>query len=76
MNSRKRSFGGATGVGAGVGPRAGALMAGLPQQTGGIIERQGVEQRAEQRAEITKKRADLFCLLNGLAELLWELLEL
>ncbi len=76
MNSWKRLFGGATGAGAGAGPGARVLMAGLPRQTGGIVERRGVERRAERKAETTKKRADLPCLPNGLAEPLWELLEL
>ncbi len=49
MNSWKRSLGGTTGAraGAGTGPRVGTLMAGLPQQTGGIVE--SGEQRAERR---------------------------
>ncbi len=63
-------------MGVGAGPGLGALMVGLSQQTGGIVERQGVERRAERRAETTKKRANLPCLLNGLAEPLWEILEL
>ncbi len=78
MNSWKKSFGGAKEAGAGVstGPGAGGPRVGLPQRTGGIVERREVEWRAGQRTEMTKKRADLPCLPNGLAEPLWELLEL
>ncbi len=85
MNSWKRLFDEATGVGAGAGtgPGAGGPMAGLPRQTGGIVagsvewsgERSG-ERRAERRAETMKKKADLPCLPNRLAKPLWELLEL
>ncbi len=80
MNFWKRSlFGAGVGVGAGSGPGAGALMADPLQQTGNIVERQEVERRverrAERRAETSKKRADLPCLPNRLAEPLWELLE-
>ncbi len=70
MNSWKRSFGEATGAGAGARPGAGALMAGLPRQTGGIVERRGWS--GELRAETEKKREDLPCLPNGLAEPLGE----
>ncbi len=56
MNSWKRSFGGAIEVGAGAGPRseAGGLMAGLQQQTGGIIigEKRSGERRQRKRGKI------------------------
>ncbi len=66
MNSWKRSFGGATGAGAGAGTGPGAGRPnGRSSMTNGRHRNGGKVQR---KAETKKKREDLPCLLNGLAE--------